>query len=208
VNSALVNNATNGKITGSLLTGTPNKLLYMGFIGGGPPNNPPTAAFTYSCNASFLCTFDGTGSSDDVGVVSYAWTLAGGSQVASTATFNKQFSGARTFDLTLTVTDGGGLSNSITKTVVVSGGGSNQPPTAAFTETCSAANHSCTFDGSSSSDDVGVVSYSWRRPNGTVLGSGVTFNYVFPAAGNFKIVLVVTDGGGLTGSLTKTIAVP
>jgi subtilisin family serine protease len=208
INTALVNNATNGKITGSILAGTPNKLLYMGFIGGGgPPNNPPTADFTYSCNASLNCTFDGTSSSDDVGVVGYSWTLSGGSQVNANPTFSRTFPSPRTFDLTLTVTDGGGLSHSVTKTVVVSGGGGNQAPTASFTFSCSAG-HSCDFDGSGSSDDVGVVSYSWQRPNGTVLGTGVNFNYVFPKAGTFKIVLVVTDGGGLTGSQTQNIPVP
>jgi subtilisin family serine protease len=206
INTALVNNATNGKITGSLLTGTPNKLLYMGFIGGGTPGVPPVASFTYSCNASLLCSFDGTGSSDDLGVVSYAWTLVGGGQVSSAATFNRQFSSTRTFDLTLTVTDAGGLTNSITKTIVVAGG-SNQAPVASFTYSCGAG-HLCSFNGSGSTDDVGVVSYSWRRPNGTILGSGVNFNYTFPAAGTFKIVLVVTDAGGLTGSQTQNVIVP
>ncbi len=208
INTALVNNATNNKITGSLLAGTPNKLLYMGFIGGGgPPNNPPVANFNYSCTPGLLCTFDGTSSTDDVGVVSYSWTLSGGSQVASTATFQRQFPSTRTFDLTLTVTDGGGLSNSITKTVDVQASPGNQAPTASFTYSCNAS-HSCSFDASGSSDDVGIVSYSWQRVNGTVLGTGVNFNYGFPAAGSFKIVLVVTDGPGLTGSQTQTIAVP
>ncbi|MEP7327011.1 MAG: S8 family serine peptidase [Gemmatimonadota bacterium] len=211
VQAALVSNGTPGIIKGvgggSFPANTPNVNLYMGFIGGGGGNNPPMAAFTYSCTTGLSCTFNGTGSSDDVGIVSYSWTLSGGNQVANTATFNRQFTGTKTFDLTLTVTDGGGLNNSVTHTVVVQGGG-NQPPTASFTFSCSAANHSCNFDGSGSSDDVGVVSYSWQRTNGTVVGSGVTFNQVFPRAGTFKIVLVVTDGGGLTGSQTQTINVP
>lgn len=208
VAAALINNATNNKISNPG-NGSPNKLLYMGFIGGGgPPNNPPTAAFTWSCDASLLCSFDGTGSSDDIGVVSYAWSLANGNVVKTSPTFNRQFTSSTTFDLTLTVTDGSGQTDAVTHTITVQGGGGgNQPPVASFTYTCDAS-HGCDFDASGSSDDNGVVSYSWERQNGTVLGTGVNFHYDFPKAGNFKIVLVVTDGGGLSDSLNQNIVVP
>ena len=84
----------------------------------------------------------------------------------------------------------------------------NQPPVANFTYSCVAANHTCTLDGSSSTDDVGIVAYQWKRPNGQVLGNSVTLVQSFPQAGNFTVTLTVTDGGGLTNSKSITLVVP
>jgi hypothetical protein len=177
---------------------------------GGGTNQPPVAAFVWSCNSTFFCSFNGTGSTDDVGITGYSWKrLSNGNILSTASTFTKQFQQNATFDLQLTVTDGGGLSNAVTHTIVTQGGGGNQPPVANFVATnCSAATHTCTLDGSSSTDDVGIVSYVWKRPNGTQLGTGVTLNQAFPFAGNFSITLTVTDGGSLSNSITKTVVVP
>ncbi|MDQ3221734.1 MAG: S8 family peptidase, partial [Acidobacteriota bacterium] len=48
VRSAIVGNATSGKVT-SAGTGSVNLLLYSGFIGGGGGNLSPTSSFTFSC---------------------------------------------------------------------------------------------------------------------------------------------------------------
>lgn len=86
------------------------------------------------------------------------------------------------------------------------GGGGNQPPVANFTSSCNAS-HSCTFT-STSTDDVGVVSLQWSRPSGVILGTTSPITVSFPSAGARPIILTVTDGGGLTGTITKTINVP
>jgi subtilisin family serine protease len=86
-------------------------------------------------------------------------------------------------------------------------GPGNQAPVANFTYTCVAATHTCTLDSSTSTDDVGIVSRQWKRPNGQVLGNGVTLVQAFPAAGTFNITLTVTDGGAPPLSNSKTIAV-
>lgn len=176
-------------------------------FGGGGNNQPPVAAFTYSCDASLNCLFDGTGSSDpDGSIASYSWTLTGGKQVSSGSTFSHTFPGSQTFDLTLTVTDNQGATNSVTHTVTVMSSGGNQPPTASFTYSCNAS-HACTFDGSGSTDDVGITNYSWTF-NGKAIASGVSFSHTFPNARSFNLTLTVTDGGGLTDSQTQTINVP
>ena len=89
------------------------------------------------------------------------------------------------------------------------GGGQpgNTPPTASFTVTCTTA-HRCTFNGSGSTDDHGVVSYRWNGPGGRLLGTGVSVTVQYEKAGNRTAVLTVTDVGGLTGTLSKTFAVP
>jgi len=89
------------------------------------------------------------------------------------------------------------------------GGGQpgNNPPVANFTVNCT-AQHRCTFNGSSSTDDHGVVSYRWNGPGGRLLGTGVQITVQYEKASNRTVVLTVTDAGGLTGSLSKTFAVP
>jgi PKD repeat protein len=82
-------------------------------------NEPPTAAFTSSCNAQGSCSFDGSGSSDGDGTIaSYAWTFGdGGTSTQQQPTHAYAASGS--YDVTLTVTDNGGASRSVTQTVSV-----------------------------------------------------------------------------------------
>ncbi len=66
---------------------------------------------------------------------------------------------------------------------------------------------SCTLT-STSTDDVGVVAFEWKRPSGGVIGTTQVLIRTFASAGAKAIILTVTDGGGLTGTITKTINVP
>jgi subtilisin family serine protease len=117
VNDALVNNATNNTLA-TLPTGTPNKLLYVGFIGGGtitpppppPPPGSPVAVITKSCNG-FTCTFSGASSTG--GNLTYNWVLApGGARigVSQTMTLGPRDSGTAT----LTVSNANGTSEPVT----------------------------------------------------------------------------------------------
>ncbi len=100
--------------------GATNAITKQVVVTGGGGNVPPVASFTYSCNASHACTFDGTGSNDpDGNIASYSWTLPNGFVAATTSTFGKTFPGPRSFPLTLTVTDNGGATNSTTQTINV-----------------------------------------------------------------------------------------
>jgi subtilisin family serine protease len=124
VNAALVNNATNGIIKGvgggTFPTNSPNKNLYMGFIGGGPVNNPPTASFTYSCTPARVCTFTSTSTDSDGTVVAWKWTNPSGAVTISTAaSWTRTFTAARTFSLKLTVTDNGGATGAVTQSVTI-----------------------------------------------------------------------------------------
>jgi hypothetical protein len=80
---------------------------------------PPVASFTWSCTPSRLCTFDGTGSTDNVGVVSWIWTLPNGSQFATGSTASRQFARSGTGNITLRVNDAAGNSNTMTQVITV-----------------------------------------------------------------------------------------
>ncbi len=195
VATALIGNATNGVIT-NVGTGSPNKLLYMGFLNGGAVNQPPVAAFTFSCSG-LSCTFDGTGSTDDVGVTSYAWDF-GDNTTGSGATPSHGYSAAGAYTVTLTVTDAGSLSNATSQSVTVSSGGGNQAPVAVPLVTC-VAGRRCTFDGRGSTDDQGVTRYEWREASsGALRSTAATFTRQFNALGSKTWSLTVFDAAGLS----------
>lgn len=211
VNAAIINNATNGIISGvgggAFPANSPNKNLNIQFIGGGPTNQPPVASFTWSCTG-LSCTFNGTGSSDpDGSIASYNWTISSGTSVSTASSFSRTFPSARTFTLTLTVTDNQGATNSTTQTITVTGGGGNQPPVASFTWNCTAA-HACTFTSTSTDPDGTIASYAWKLAAGNTVSTAASFSRTFPSARTFALTLTVTDNGGASTSTTQTITVP
>ena len=166
-------------------------------------NQPPVARFTISC-VTTTCTFDASGSTDDGGIASYVWDLGkfpGGSATGVTVTTTYPHAGPRT--VTLTVTDAQGLTSSITQQVDV-GAVVDAPPVARFTSSCS--NLTCTFDASTSSDDVGIASYVWnlgKFPGGSATGVITTTTY--PHSGPRSVTLTVTDTKGQTSSVTHSL---
>jgi lysophospholipase L1-like esterase len=86
--------------------------------GGPTTDNPPTAAFSSSCS-DLACSFDASGSSDDNGVVSYGWAF-GDTATGSGQTTGHTYASDGTYSVTLTVTDTGGQTDSISHDVVVS----------------------------------------------------------------------------------------
>ncbi len=159
-------------------------------------NVAPTASFTSSCT-DLSCSFDGSASSDSDGTISsYSWSFG-----ASGSTASKTYSSAGTYAVTLTVTDNGGLTNSVTHNVTVTAPPVNVAPTASFTSSCT--DLSCSFDGSASSDSDGTISsYSWSFG-----GTGVTASNTFASAGTYSVTLTVTDNNGATGTSTQNVTV-
>jgi hypothetical protein len=86
--------------------------------GGAEIDQPPTASFTVSCT-ELACAFDGAASSDTDGTVSaYEWTFGDGA-TASGVQVDHTYAAAGTYTVTLTVTDDGGLTGSVTHNVTV-----------------------------------------------------------------------------------------
>jgi serine protease len=80
------------------------------------------------------------------------------------------------------------------------------PPTARFTTNC--AHGRCSFDGSGSTDDHGVTSYSWSFGDGSVgtsAGSLAKASHTYTVAGSYTVTLTVRDGQGQTGTASAVL---
>lgn len=155
------------------------------------PNTAPTAAFTASCTG-ISCTFDATGSTDGDGTVSaYEWSFSDGDEAGGPAP-QKDFAESGTYDVTLTVTDDGGLSSTTTQQVTVTK--PNEAPTAAFTMSCTYL--ACDFDAAASDDADGeVTDWAWDFGDDAE-GSGATVSHTYATPGTYTATLVVTDDDG------------
>lgn len=205
----LLENATLGTRQFDRTRGTLASYVIPGTTPPPPTNLPPVASFTFSCNNSTrVCSFNGTGSTDDKGIVSYAWNYGDGS-TGTGATTSHPYAAAGSYQVRLTVTDGGGLTNSLNKTVTLTSA-TNQAPVAAWTVSCQAPPaYVCTFNGSGSQDPDGtVVAYKWTGMGGNTLSTLPVFTRTFDRSITLTWTLTVTDNAGKTGTLAKTFTVP
>ena len=215
VTAALTSNAVNGAIL-SVPAQTVNKLLNVSFISGTPVNQPPTATITAPANGTSVVagtsiTFTGTGNDPEDGILtgaSLTWTssLAGTFGTGTSVTTAGLAVGTHT--ITLTARDAQGLTGTATRSVTVTrAGGLSAPPVANFTMNCPTLH--CTADATSSTDDVGIVQYTWVWSNGKVKITTLPIvTTTFYANAVYPVTLTVKDGDGQTNSITKQIPVP
>jgi len=80
----------------------------------------------------------------------------------------------------------------------------NQPPTAAFTSSCTGL--TCNFTSTSSDPDGSITGYSWTFGDG-VTSTAQNPSHTYGAGGTFTVTLTVTDNQGATGSVSNTVTV-
>jgi PKD repeat protein len=184
---------------------------------GGPGNTAPVADFAVpECTINLPCSFAST-STDDAGVTKLSWDLDGdGHSDGDTGNASFIYETDGDFNVSLTVWDAQGLSNTKTSTITINPEPVepppppppvNQPPTADFTHSCAQA--VCTFV--STSGDVApgsIASSAWTfGDGGTAEGTSPSHTYSVTAPTEFTVTLTVTDNEGATAVTTKTIAV-
>src|SRR5204862_104763 len=98
-----------------------------------PPNQPPTAAFTPDCTG-LACAFTSTSADPDGSVAAWSWTVGDGA-TSTAQNPSHTYAAGGTYTVNLTVTDNQGATGTTSQTVTVAE--PNQPPTAAFTSSCS-----------------------------------------------------------------------
>ena len=170
---------------------------------------PPTAAAgsDQTVPMGTLVDFDGSGSSDNVGVVSYTWTFNDGGAVTRTGVSpSYTFDNVGVFVVTLTVEDAAGLTDTDTMTVTVED--TESPVADAGEDQYVLTGDSVDFDGSGSSDNVGVTNYTWTfTDDAAVTLYGVAPSYVFSTDGDITVTLTVRDAAGNTDTDTVVMHV-
>ncbi len=201
---------------------------------------PPVASFTYSpvdVNAGNPVRFDASASSDRDGtIVKYTWNFGDGSPLLNvtvpvtlhTYTTPSPAQGPP-LNVTLTVTDNAGLTNSTSKSLFVAPQNLPPVPIFVFSPQNPRPAETVTFNASASYDPDGDLSkvrtyvpYLWDFGDGGT-GSGVLASHSYVAVGNYTVTLTVVDAtdnthrvrtskiitvGGQTVEPTKTAQFP
>jgi PKD repeat protein len=170
-----------------------------------PPNQAPVAQFSSTCT-NLACTFDSSGSSDDVGITSRSWTFGDASSAGNVVSPNHTYASGGTYSVTLTVSDGS-LSNSVTKQVPVTASQPppNNPPTANFTSSCNAL--ACAFTNTSTDADGSIASSSWTFGDGST-STATSPSHTYGSGGSYSVSLTVKDDKGASSSATtKSVTV-
>ncbi|MGY5538423.1 S8 family serine peptidase [Vibrio brasiliensis] len=174
--------------------------------------NPPTAEIVLSANSVAFGTpvdFDGSNSSDSEGgnIVSYDWNLGDGTTSDQVAINDYVYAQAGSYEVTLTVTDNDGLSDSTSTTVQVT----TDLPNAVIAIDNPAVSYGIGevvyFNGLGSSDPDGSIAvYEWNFGDGQS-SVGVNASHVYASAGDFMVTLTVTDNAGAMNSSSVNVLV-
>jgi len=161
-------------------------------------NDDPTAVASGDCEFR-NCSLFANGSFDPDGtIVNYHWDFGDGTETdgfAPTHTYTEPGS----YEVTLTVTDDQGATDSDTVTVVAT----SEPPTAVASVDCTYLE--CSFTASGSFDpDGSIVSYDWDFGDGSA-ADGLAPTHTYSSEASYTATLTVTDNHGVTDEVELTV---
>lgn len=162
-----------------------------------PMNVAPTAdpGGPYFGEPGIAVAFDGSLSSDPNGdPLTYSWDFGDGAMGEGVAPTHA-FAGDGEYIVSLTVSDDKNANSTATTTATIATPPANSAPTAdAGGPYSGVAGTGIDFSAAGSSDpDNDALTYSWDFGDNTT-GDGVAPNHAYVAAGNYRVVLVVSDG--------------
>jgi len=172
-------------------------------------DRPPRAAIAASPDsgtAPLSVYLNGSGSSDDRGIVSYSWDFDDGlTETTDAPSIEHLYQAPGIYEARLTVTDEAGQTDTASILITVL----NSPPIVSFRMSSDAPlpGQTVSFDGSGSFDPDGeIVDFTWDFGDG-VSGRGPQINHVYAAVGIYTVRLSLTDDSGASSSLTHTVDV-
>jgi PKD repeat protein/fibronectin type 3 domain-containing protein len=165
----------------------------------------PSAGADQTIDEDTVVAFDGSTSTDNIGVTAYAWTFT--DVIIKTLSGSKPtytFSTPGVYTVTMNVSDAAG--NWAVDTVVITVEDVTKPVADAGQNRTTTVGLAVNFDASASSDNVGIVSYEWDFGDGTGAMSETT-NHVYASKGTYTVVLTVKDAAGNVGTASLTVTV-
>ncbi|RJQ30860.1 MAG: PKD domain-containing protein [Actinobacteria bacterium] len=164
----------------------------------------------YTVNEGQSVTLDGSASSDPDepygdSITNYVWTIDGNPVGGNSAVVNSGVLPSGVHQVSLTVTDSYGLTNTADTTLTVN----NVAPTAnAGADRSIWVYTTLNFFGNSTDPGNDVVSYQWDLDgNGTFETVGQNASYRYDNPGTYTVTLKVTDDDGAQGTDTATVVV-
>jgi PKD repeat protein len=154
---------------------------------------------------------DGSASTDETGISAYTWTITRGDVVITLrgSVIDHVFNDTGDHDILLTVSDPSGNEGSVSYVLLVID--SVSPVIEMKGSLSLERGDTSDLDASGSTDNVGVVSWTWDifGPDGERIASrtGSVLQYKFDGAGDHEVVLSIEDGDGNTATETYTVAV-
>lgn len=189
------------RTVGILLTGASNTTV-------------PTADFTVTPSSPQIrqaVTFDASASRDEgaacLDACTYSWNFGDGS-TGTGRLVTHTFTSARTFVVTMTVTDAAGASASKASSVTIANVAA-PTVTLAVVPDPPLANQSATFTATATpASGHNIVSYAWNFGDGnTQTTTGPTVTKTYSAVGTYVVTVTVTDDVGQTASVSKSITI-
>ena len=150
-----------------------------------------------------LVTFNGSGSTDNFGITSHTWTFTDVTvQILTGVNPTYTFAEPAAYTVTLNVTDAAGYW--AIDTVVITVLDVTPPVADAGSEQKVMVGETVVFNGSGSTDNVGVVSFEWDFGDETT-GTGSIINHIYTEQGEYTVTLTVKDAAG--NSATDSIII-